>query len=70
MGIEEINPTDMEKLVYLIATGNRSEIDYYLDKWHKKENNRDKKVRDIYEKDHNVLFRRMSILSEGKKSDG
>ncbi len=36
MGIEEINPTDMEKLVYLIATGNRSEIDYYLDKWHKK----------------------------------
>ena len=37
---------------------------------YKKENNRDKKVRDIYEKDHNVLFRRMSILSEGKKSDG
>ena len=36
MGIEEINPTDMEKLVYLIATGNRSEIDYYLDKWYKK----------------------------------
>lgn len=36
MGIEEINPSDMEKLVYLIATGNRSEIDYYLDKWHKK----------------------------------
>ena len=24
------------KLVYLIATGNRSEIDYYLDKWHEK----------------------------------
>lgn len=36
MGVEEINPTDMEKLVYLIATGNRSEIDYYLDKWYKK----------------------------------
>ena len=36
MGIEEINPSDMEKLIYLIATGNRSEIDYYLDKWHKK----------------------------------
>ena len=36
MGMEEINPSDMEKLVYLIATGNRSEIDYYLDKWHEK----------------------------------
>lgn len=36
MGVEEINPSDMEKLVYLIATGNRSEIDYYLDKWHEK----------------------------------
>lgn len=35
-GIEEVNPSDMEKLVYLIATGNRSEIDYYLDKWHEK----------------------------------
>ena len=35
-GIEQVNPSDMEKLVYLIATGNRSEIDYYLDKWHKK----------------------------------
>ena len=32
MGVEQINPTDMEKLVYLIATGNRPEIDYYLDK--------------------------------------
>ena len=32
MGVEEINPSDMEKLVYLIATGNRSEIDYYIDK--------------------------------------
>lgn len=35
-GIEQVNPSDMEKLVYLIATGNRSEIDYYLDKWHEK----------------------------------
>lgn len=27
-------------------------------------------MRYVYEKNHNVLFRRMSILSEGKKSDG
>lgn len=27
---------DIEKLIYYIATGKRSEIDYYLDRWHEK----------------------------------
>lgn len=34
--IPQISHSDMEKLVYYIASGKRGEIDSYLDKWHDK----------------------------------
>lgn len=34
--LPDINPNDMERLIYGIATGKRKEIDFYLNKWYKK----------------------------------